>query len=97
MKFKNQPWDEPGLDPLQRMVRFNKMSVREFASQFGVSYNSAALILAGQYPKLPVTIAIARYFQVTVEDIWGHELDSSARRPVFNRSLISGGRVVKLR
>lgn len=74
MRFKNQPWDDKELLPLQKMARYHNLSARHFGKMFHVSHNTAIRILNGDLPKLATAIQIARVFRCAVEDIWGKQV-----------------------
>ena len=81
MSTNTQPRSEESLLPLQKIVRYHHMSVRRFGKLFGVSHNTAARIIDGEFPKLPVAIRIARVFHCSVEDIWGRQVKDIDIRP----------------
>lgn len=70
---------------LQQLAKAHEITIREFASIFGVSKGHAEKILKHRcFPALEVAIRIARYFEVSVEELWGWQLDDDgARRPLI--------------
>jgi transcriptional regulator with XRE-family HTH domain len=74
-----------GVPLLQELCYLHKVSTREFAEIFGISQDYAWKIIKHQvFPSLPVAIAIARYWEVDVEFLFGWRVDDAgARRPLL--------------
>lgn len=69
---------------LQQLMQFHGLSIRDFASIFHVSKGHAESILKDRcFPALPLALAISRYFECSVEELFGWRVDDSGdRRPL---------------
>lgn len=81
---------------LAQLAKIHKISVREFASIFGTGKSLAADVLnMKKFPDMVLALRIARYFEVTVDELWGWLVnDSGARRPLVVE--MGNGRVMRL-
>lgn len=70
---------------LAYLVKIHGISVRDFAGIMEISKNHAEAVLKHRvFPSLELAIRIARYFELTVEDIFGWRLDDfGERRPLL--------------
>ena len=70
---------------LQQLCQVHNVSLREFASIFGISKSHAGDVVAHKvYPSLELAVRIARYFECTVEELFGWRIDDDgARRPLL--------------
>jgi transcriptional regulator with XRE-family HTH domain len=69
------------------------LTVRDVAEIFGISKSHAAEVLNHEkFPSLDVALRMARYWEVSCEDLWGWMLDDTGeRRPLvveFEKRLI---------
>lgn len=80
---------------LARMASAHQITLRDFASIFGISKSLAGQVLNHEtFPKLELAVRIARYFEVTVEELFGWRInDDGKRRPLL---VIDQGQVRKL-
>ena len=69
---------------LAQIAKIYNLSVRDIAEIVGISKSHAADVLNHQaMPSLDVALKVARYLEVTVEDLWGWQVDDDgARRPL---------------
>jgi plasmid maintenance system antidote protein VapI len=66
---------------LAQVVEFHGLSIRKFAAIFGISKGHAECIIKHRsYPTLENAIRMARYFETSVEDIFGWQIDDSGDR-----------------
>ena len=89
-------YERDGMLPLlSRVARAHQISVRDFASIFGISKSVAAEILSEKkMPSLELAVRVSRYFEVTVEELFGWRIDDTGeRRPLL---VIDQGQVRKL-
>ena len=70
---------------LQRVCAAHQISIRDFAAIFGISKTHAAEIIAHRkFPDLELAVRISRYWEVTVEELFGWRIDDDgARRPLL--------------
>ena len=70
---------------LEQICKVHSITQREFAAIFGVSKAHAeAVIKERTLPSLELALKIARYFECSVEDIFGWRVnDSGERRPLL--------------
>lgn len=70
---------------LQQLCQVHNLSLREFASIFGISKSHAGDVVAHKvYPSLELAVRIARYWECTVEELFGWRIDDDgARRPLL--------------
>jgi transcriptional regulator with XRE-family HTH domain len=73
---------EPPL--IAQLAKVHGLTVRDFAAIFGMGKSLAAQILnMTKYPDMVLALRIARYFEVTVDELWGWLVnDLGARRPL---------------
>jgi transcriptional regulator with XRE-family HTH domain len=69
---------------LQQLVQIHGLTIRDFASIFKISKGHAEGILKDRtFPALPLALAISRYFEVSVEELFGWRVDDTGnRRPL---------------
>lgn len=69
---------------LSRICWAHQLTVREFAAIFGISKSHAFEIIRHEkLPSLELAIRIARYWEVSVEELFGWRIDDDgARRPL---------------
>lgn len=69
---------------LQQLVQIHGVSIRDFAAIFEISKGHAEDILKHRcFPVLPLALAISRYFEVSVEELFGWRVDDAgSRRPL---------------
>lgn len=82
---------------LAQLAQLHGLTVRDFARIFDMSKSYANDIL-NMYvcPPLERSLMIARYFEVTVEELWGWNIDDTGeRRPLVIE--LPGNRVVRLK
>jgi DNA-binding XRE family transcriptional regulator len=78
-------YEGSGQSPLlQRIAEAHGISIRDFASIFGVGKSHAADVLNHRvYPSLELALKISRYWECTVEELFGWRVDDDgARRPL---------------
>ena len=82
---------------LSQLAQLHGLTVRDFARIFDVSKSYADDILRMRVcPPLERGLMIARYFEVTVEELWGWMIDDSGeRRPLVIE--LPGNKVVRLK
>jgi transcriptional regulator with XRE-family HTH domain len=70
---------------LMQLCKLHNLSVAEFGEIFGISRAQAYKVLNHEdFPSLPVAIAIARYWDVDVEFLFGWRVDDDgSRRPLL--------------
>ena len=70
---------------LSRIAEAHGISIRDFAFIFGIGKSHAADILNHRvYPSLELALKISRYWEVTVEELFGWRVDDDgARRPLL--------------
>lgn len=70
---------------LSQIAALHRVSVRDFASIFGVSKSHAQEILNHRkFPSLELAIKMARYWEVSVEELFGWRVDDDGdRRPLL--------------
>src|SRR5271155_701972 len=75
-------YDTDGAPPLlQQCCQLYRITFREFASIFGISRGHAENLLKHRtFPSMELGIAIARYFECTVEDMFGWRIDDDGKR-----------------
>lgn len=77
-------YEGSGQPLLQRIAEAHSISVRDFASIFGIGKSHAADVLSHRvFPSLELALKISRYWECTVEEIFGWRVDDDgARRPL---------------
>jgi transcriptional regulator with XRE-family HTH domain len=66
---------------LQRICTAHGITLRDFAAIFGIGKSLAGEILNHQtLPKLELAVQIARYFECTVEELFGWRIDDDGKR-----------------
>ena len=70
---------------LSQLAALHQLSVREFAAIFGISKSYAEEILNHKkLPSLDLAIRIARYWEVSTDDLFGWRVDDDgSRRPLL--------------
>ena len=79
-------YEAQGQPPLlQQICAVHGISIRDFASIFGISKTFAAEIISHQkFPSLELAVRISRYWEVAVEDLFGWRIDDGGeRRPLL--------------
>ena len=81
---------------LAQLAAIHGLTVRDVSQIFGISKSHAAEILSHKkVPSLEVAFRLARYFEVTVDDLFGWMLDDDGnRRPLV---VEVGGRLIRLK
>lgn len=81
---------------LYQLAKVHKLSIREFAEIFGVSVNHAEAVLKHRiFPSLELAVRIARYYGVTVDELFGWRFDDNGERsPLI---LEVNGKLVRLK
>ena len=81
---------------LAQICEIHRLTIRDLASIFGISKNTAnAVIVQKQFPSLVLAFRLARYFECSVEDLWGWMLDDDGiRRPLV---VEAGGQLIRLK
>lgn len=71
-----------GIPPLlQQFTQVHRITIREFASIFGISKAYAEdIIKHRKFPTLDIAVRIARYFGCTVEELFGWRVDDDGKR-----------------
>jgi putative transcriptional regulator len=60
---------------LQSLIKQSGLKQNYIADKIGISQTSLSLIARGSTtPGLKIAISIARFFNTTVEDLWGEEV-----------------------
>ena len=66
---------------LQQLSELHGLTIRDFARIFGISKAHAEAIEKQRaMPNLPLAIKIARYFETTVEEMFGWQVDDTGER-----------------
>lgn len=75
-------YQRDGLPPfLQQVCQMYRITIREFASIFGISKAHAEQIIKQRkFPALDLALRIARYFDCTVEELFGWRIDDDGKR-----------------
>ncbi len=75
-------YEVEGAPPLlQQIVKLHTLTIREFADIFDISKDYAEKLMKHRvFPTVPLAFDIARYFEVTVEDLWGWRVDDHGKR-----------------
>ena len=77
---------------LAQLAELHGLPIRQFAGIFGISKGHAESVLKHRsYPSLQTAIKIARYFETSVEDIFGWTIDDTGERCPLVLSLPEGG------
>ena len=86
-------YDGKGQPPLlEQLCIIHGITQREFAAIFGVSKQHAEnLIKHRVFPSLELGLRIARYWEVTIEELFGWRVDDDgARRPLLIKDPVTG-------
>lgn len=69
---------------LSQLCELHGLTVRDMASIFNCSRSHIAEVIGHKkFPDLALALKLSRYFEVTVEDLWGWMMnDSGERRPL---------------
>jgi DNA-binding XRE family transcriptional regulator len=75
-------YENPDIPPLlQQICQMYRITFREFAAIFEISTAHAeAIIKHRKFPALPLAISICRYFECTVEELFGWRVDDDGKR-----------------
>ena len=75
-------YETPGSPPLlQQICALYTITIREFASIFEISKAHAEAIMKHRkFPALELAIQICRYFECTVEELFGWRVDDDGKR-----------------
>lgn len=66
---------------LQRICTAHGITLRDFAAIFEISKSLAGEVLSHKaLPKLELAVRVARYFGVTVEELFGWRIDDDGKR-----------------
>ena len=88
-------YEAQGQPPLlSQIAKVHGVTIREFASIFGISNSFAADVLNHKaFPSLELAVRISRYWEVTVEELFGWRIDDDGKRrpllivdPVTNKA-----------
>lgn len=86
-------YKQEGVPPLlQQLCTIHRITFREFAKIFGISLGHAENIIKHRtFPGLELALAITRYFECTVEELFGWRVDDDGkRRPLLYLDLKTG-------
>jgi transcriptional regulator with XRE-family HTH domain len=83
---------------LSQLAELHRISVRDFAAIFGISKSHAEEILNHKkLPALELAIRVARYWECSVEDLFGWRVDDEgSRRPLLIELPSTGGKTIRL-
>jgi transcriptional regulator with XRE-family HTH domain len=82
---------------LAQMAEAHRLTVREFAAIFGISKSYAQEILNHEkFPSLEMAIRVARYWECTVEELFGWRVDDDGMRRPMMIELPGTGTTVRL-
>jgi len=75
-------YEAQGQPPLlSQICAMHNISVRDFAAIFEISKSQAQMIIAHKtFPSLELAVRIARYWECTVEEIFGWRIDDDGKR-----------------
>lgn len=79
-------YEGEGVDPLLKQIcQAHGLTLREFARIFGISKSHAQDLWHHRaFPSLEAAVKISRYFEVTVEELFGWRInDDGDRRPLL--------------
>ena len=79
-------YEPEGCPPLLTWIcKSHQITIRDFAAIFGISKSHAAEIINHQsFPSLELAVRISRYWECTVEELFGWRVDDDgARRPLL--------------
>ena len=66
---------------LQRICSAHQITLRDFAAIFEISKSLAGEVLSHRVlPKLELAVRVARYFECTVEELFGWRIDDDGKR-----------------
>lgn len=66
---------------MQQICQMYRLTIREFASIFDISKGHAEdIIKHRKFPALDLGVVIARYFECSVEDLFGWRVDDDGKR-----------------
>lgn len=83
---------------LLQMAQLHQLTVRDIAEIFGIARSHAENILNHRkLPSLELAIRLARYFEVTVDDLFGWMYDDEGIRRPLLIELPGTGQVVRLK
>lgn len=72
-RHKPKPIDAPGLTRLERLRRVHGWTLRDIADGAGVARGTVARAMLGHAPNVLMALRIAKFLDLTAEDIWGDE------------------------
>lgn len=89
---KMRSFYEGGSPLLAWMCRAHQITIRDFAAIFKISKSHAAEIISHQvFPSLELAVRISRYYEVTVEELFGWRVDDTGeRRPLLVIDPVTG-------
>ena len=75
-------YEVEGVPPLlQQISQLHRLTIREFAAIFGISKDYSEKIIKHRvFPTLELAFRISRYFEVTVEELFGWRVDDDGKR-----------------
>lgn len=77
---------------LSQLCKLHRLSVRDFANIFGISKSHAEEIINHKkLPALDLAIRIARYWELTTDDLFGWRVDDDGSRRPLLIALPKGG------
>jgi DNA-binding XRE family transcriptional regulator len=82
---------------LSQLMEMHRVTIREFAEMMGISPSYCEEIVnEKKFPKLVVALRMCRYWEVTVEELFGWWLDDDGQRRPFVIELPKTGQVIRL-
>lgn len=83
---------------MSQLAKIHGLTVRDFARIFGMSKSHAEDVLAMRcFPRAEMCIQIARYFEVSTDDIFGWMIDDAGERRPLVIELYGTGKVLRLK
>jgi DNA-binding XRE family transcriptional regulator len=75
-------YEIPGSPPLlQQVIQVYRITIREFAATFGISkFHAEDIIKQRKFPSTELAIRICRYFECSVEELFGWRVDDDGKR-----------------
>lgn len=73
-RHRTLPVDAPGLTRVERLRRLQGLTLKEMVPLTQVSHSMLGRVMLGHFPEVRVAIRIARFFHLSVEDLWGNSV-----------------------